>query len=143
MDLNELIRQEVEKEIVRIFKPKSPQLVPFLLQHPNRVRLERNLRLEIFGAELKFGVRMDTPRAKKIVQAGVAVFASIALDLKKKELMSAAERQRLEKEAGREKEAAAWYAEEQKALKSTAISKSMHISGTEAKQSGDPSGTNK
>lgn len=133
MDLNDLIHQEVEKEIRRIFGERTPQLVPFLLKHENRPRLEKSLRMQIFGGEMRYGVKMDTARAKKIVQAGVAIFANIALGKKQRELMSAAERARLEKEAGREKEAAAWYEEEQKALRSTAISKSMHISGKEAK----------
>lgn len=128
MDLNDLIRDEVEKEIRRLFTT-TPQVIPFLLNHPNRNPFEKSMRMQIFGGEMKFGVKMDTPRARKIIQAGVAIYASIALDIKKKDLMSAAEKARLQKEAGREKEAAAWYADEQRALKSTAISKSMHISG--------------
>lgn len=127
MDLSDLIRQEVEKEIRRVFGQKTPLLVPFLLNHPNRAPFEKSMRMQIFGGEMRFGVKMDTSRAVKIIQAGVAIYANIALDIKKRELMSAAERQRLEKEAGREKEAAAWFEDQQKELKKTSISKSMHI----------------
>lgn len=135
MDLPDLIRSESEAYIRTVCTEtlKKPAFIQFFLNHEHLKELRKNLRLQIFGAELKFGVKMDVGRAKKIIRAGVDVFMHAALEQAKLKTMSQAERKRLEDLAGKEKAAADWYEDQQKELKSTAISASMYVPGqTEA-----------
>lgn len=129
MDLADIIRDHSEKIIRKRCTEviKKPALIEFFLRHENLKLLRKNLKLEIFGAELKYGARMDRGRVEKLVEAGVDIFMHGALESAKLQTMSRAERGRQETENGREKESAAWYEAEQKALKSTAISASTYI----------------
>lgn len=131
MDLAEIIRSESEAAIRHECSPagriKKPALIPFFLNHEHLKVLRKNLKLEIFGAEMKYGAKMDKTRVIKLVKAGVDVFLHAALEAAKLAHISPAERRRQETENGREQSAAEWYAEEQKALRSTAISGSTYI----------------
>ena len=140
MDLQDIIHHEVELEIRRLFITK-PAIIPFLLKHERRKLFETNLRREIFGAEMRWGPKMDRGRVNKLVQAGTHIFAHAAIETQILNLMSPAERARREKEAGREKSAAEWFQDEQKELFSTKISKSTYIPDAKEEEAGTPAET--
>lgn len=129
MELKDLIHSEMSAEFKRITdRLKKPQLLPFLLNHERRPRMEEKVRLQIFGiSQLRHNVELDKNRVLKIAQAGAQVFAKLAIEHVTKSHMSAAELQRQTKENSREQDAARWFEAEQKALKSTAISKSTYV----------------
>ena len=143
MDLGDLIRDESEAYIRAQCTEtlKKPAFIQFFLNHEHLKELRKNLRLQIFGAELKFGVEMDVGRVRKIIRAGVDVFMHAALEQAKLNHMSQAERKRLEDMAGKEKAAAEWYEDQQRDLKSTAISASMYTPGQETKKHHPPQGS--
>lgn len=137
MDLADLIRDESEAAIRHECGPtgriKKPALIPFFLNHENLKVLRKNLKSEIFAAELRFGPKMDTARAKKLVQAGVGIFMHAALEKAIMEHQSPAERKRREDAAGAEARAAEWYEEEQRVLKSTTTGGSLYTPGAKEK----------
>lgn len=135
MDLSQIIKQGFEAEVKNLMNSiKKPQLIPFLLQHERRAKFEERLRLEIFGGELRHGAKMNIARVNKLIQGGVVLFAKLAVQHKIEQLESPAARALRVQNAGKEKEAAGWYEEEQRKLASTAISKSLYIPDGKAKE---------
>lgn len=120
----QLVRQYFEDHIRRVFQTK-PDIRDFILRHERRGLFEGNLRREIFGAEMKFGAKMNLNRVRLLVEAGGTIFAEAAMKEWQKRHMSAAERQLVEQKANRHNENAAWYEEEKKDALSTAVKASM------------------
>lgn len=129
MDLSDIIREHSERCIRQRCTEvmKKPALIQFFLNHENLKVTRKNLKHEIFGAELRYGPKMDRARVEKLVEAATDLFMHGALENAIMKTQSAAERKRREDENGREQRAAEFYAEEQKALRSTSISASLHI----------------
>lgn len=119
-----LIKEFWEGYVKKTFQTK-PDIMRFLLKHERRALAEKNLRLQVFNAELKFRTKMDKAKLQRLVEAGATIFCDLALKEIHTRHMTAAEKRVQEAKAGREKEVAEWYAEENRDALSTATKMSM------------------
>lgn len=124
MDSREISRI-FEKKVRALFVGKN-EVINFILKHQRRHICENNLRLEVFNGELKFGIRMDSVRVKKIIEAGAEIFSRAALNHHEFQMMTDSEKQRIASKNKKMDDLQDWYQQENKEALSTATTLSMY-----------------
>lgn len=98
----EAVEHVFDNRLREVFKTK-PDVLKFLLNHERKKVCLENLCEQILLVDAKKNGLLKAPQYRQLIDSIADVFASVALNAKQNELMSAAEKRRLEAEASREK----------------------------------------